>query len=163
MKKIMLFCLLMVAISSPAYCGQTSRIQLNDGSVINAEVISFQNGTYTLRTGSLGEFKVDATKVQKIESVNTYAPPASFGPSSGSGANISYEVEKLKTKMAGDPEITSIVTGLVSDPQFQEIAKDPSIVNAANSGDLQSLLSNEKFMGLVNNPKIKEIQEKLKK
>lgn len=162
MKINFLFSLLALGMFSIAYCGQESRIELNDGSVINAEIVSLQNSTYTLKTASLGEFHVEAGKIRRIEpQATTSLPPTqNLIPSN---MDVNAEMAKMKTRMAADPEITSIITGLVSDPQFQEIASDPEIVNAANSGNIQALMSNQKFMSLINNQKIQQIRDKLAK
>lgn len=63
--------------------------------------------------------------------------------------------------MQNDQEIMAIIFSLQNDPNFQEIMSDPGILNAVNSGDIAALISNPKFMSLLNNHKIQEIQKKL--
>jgi len=91
---------------------------------------------------------------------NTTPSPYMLGPS---GANMQSEMSRLKNTITADPQIMQIVTGLMTDPQFQEIMQDPQIVNAAKSGDIQTLMSNPKFMSVVNNPKIGEINNRIRK
>ncbi|MCU0652055.1 MAG: hypothetical protein MUC39_03840 [Candidatus Omnitrophica bacterium] len=159
-KRIVVCCLLVLGISAVAYCAASSRVELLDGSVINGEIVSFENGYYTINTGSFGQVKIDAGKVRRIETSAIGLPQVSTG---SSDANIKSQMDSVRQDMLNNPEAMKIVNELISDPKFQEMAKDPAVANAASSGNIQSLMSNEKFMGIVNNPKIKELQEKIKK
>ncbi len=153
-KKIISGCMLMLALNGLAYCAQTSRLELTDGSVIKAEVISLKNGIYTLNTGALGEIKLEASKIKNIEIANQEVNPADNA--------IKSKTEQLKQQITNNPGTAKIIAGLATDPQFQEIVKDPEIVNAAKSEDIKALMSNKKFMNLLNHPKVKEIQNELK-
>lgn len=55
--------------------------------------------------------------------------------------------------------IMNMVLSLQNDPDFQEILKDPAIINAVNSGDTNTLISNPKFMKLLTNPKFQKIKK----
>lgn len=160
MKKIFIYSLLLL-LSATAYCEQMSKIELTDGSIINAEIISLDNGVYTLNAESLGRVKIDASKIRKVEAKNENTPSTVNIPEP-SDNTIKSGVDKYKTIMMGDPQILKIANDLAMDPQFQEIIKDPQIANAINSGDIQALMSNQKFMNIINHPKIEEIKDKLK-
>lgn len=154
MKKILFcFAFFFLGINTIAYCGQTNKIELTDGSVIDAEIISFENNIYTLNTTSLGEIKVAASKIRKIEiaSQNTLDTNS-----------IQSQTDKIKQKVMANPEIMKDVSNLANTAEFQDLMKSPEIVNAAKSGDIKALMQNQKFMELINNPKIKEIGNKLK-
>lgn len=163
MKPKILFLLFLLSLGIPGFCAQLSKIHLNDGSVIEAEVVSLENGVYTLNTGSLGQVRVDASKVGKIEAedASSIAPRISI-PTNPANANMQSQIDSLKTTITNDPRSMQIVNDLAKDPQIQEIAKDPDIANAAKSGDIKALMSNEKFKQLIENPKIKEIGERVK-
>jgi hypothetical protein len=159
MKKIIVTGVFVLGLSLAAYGGQNSKIELTDGSVIEGEVVSLDNGTYTLNTDSIGKVKVEAAKIHKITtSEGSDSPDASF-PST---ETIKMEVNRIGPKIAGNPEMTKDVSGLLSDPQFMEVMKDPEVINAARSQDIKTLMANPKFRELINNPKIKELSGKLK-
>jgi len=157
-KSFFLFSLL-IFLSAGVYAGEFSEIGLIDGSTIYGEILSFNDGIYTVKSTSLGTIKVDESDIREIrvQSGNTknrkYANPANSA--------ISSEVQSLQTLMQNNQEIMAIVFSLQNDPDFQDIMSDPGILNAVNSGDIAALISNPKFMSLLNNHKIQEIQKKL--
>ncbi|MCX5710647.1 MAG: hypothetical protein NT060_01565 [Candidatus Omnitrophica bacterium] len=162
MRKTIL-CLFFLTLSAAAYCGQLSRIELADGSVINGEIVSFLNGIYTVNTGSLGEVKLEAAKISQIKTANS---PSFNIPSSipVQGQTFSQpNVESYRQKLMSDPDNAAVVSGLVSNPHIQEIAKDPQIEQAVKAGDMQALMNNPKFMEMVNSPEMQEGIKKLKK
>lgn len=161
MRVIIIFWLFAFMLSAVTYGEQVSRIELNDGSVINGQIVSYLNGVYTINTGTMGEIKIEASKVSKIETGHTSSLSASS--SEGQMNTISKEqIDNYRQTIMNNPENASIVTGLVADPEIQELAKDPAIMEAAKSGDLQALMKNEKFMGIVNSSKMKDAVKKLK-
>ena len=160
MKKIFA-CLFILLLCRTAFCAGVNRIELADGSVINAQVLSFDNGSYTLDAGSLGIIRVDALKIRRIDSGNQNTPPEE-NTSNLSNTDIKSQMDKVKSKMMTDPETLKMASELTTDPQFQEIMKDPEIVKAVYSGNIQALMSNQKFMAAINHPKIKEIEDKLR-
>lgn len=161
MKKIFA-CLFILLLCRPGFCAVVNRIELADGSVINAEILSFDNGSYTLDAGNLGIIRVDALKIRRIDSPNENAPaPLETNTSNLSNTAIKSEIDKVKTKMMTNPDTLKMATEMTLDPQFQEIMKDPEIIKAVYSGNIQALMSNQKFMAAANHPKIKEINKKL--
>lgn len=160
MKKIAVICLLLLSINGVVYAGQLSKIELTDGTVIEAEIVSLQNGFYTINTKALGRIAVAATKIRKIEALDTInAPVANISDLSNTA--FKSEMDRVKTNITNNPEIMQTIAGLMVDPQFQELLKDPSIVKAVNSGDMKALIANDKFMSVINHPKLKEIENKL--
>jgi len=157
-KSLFIFFIL-IFLSSGVYAGEFSEIGLIDGSTIYGEILSFNDGIYTVKSSSLGTIKVAESNIREIrvQSANTknreYASPGN--------SSISPEVQALQTFMQNNQEIMAIIFSLQNDPDFQEIINDPVILNAVNSGDIAALISNPKFMSLLNNHKIQEIQKKL--
>ena len=165
MKKTMILSLFL-GLSTMAYCGQSSRIELTDGSVINGDVVSLDNGTYTLNAGSLGEIKVDASKIRKIElkAENNSAPaaPAAENASMPSSDEVKAKMAGYQNTIMNDPETVKTMTELAQDPQFQALLNDPQVMDAVKSGNVQALMANPKVMNLMNNSKVKEIESKVR-
>lgn len=74
----------------------------------------------------------------------------------------SAEVENYKQKLMSNPETAAVVTSLATDPQIQALANDPEVAAAAKANDLEALMKNEKFMSIVNSPKMQEEVKKIK-
>ncbi len=166
MKRKIVYCVLFLALTGIAYGGQTSRVELTDGSVINAEVISFDQGTYTLDAGALGQIRIEASRIRSISTPTKDASSPNSSADSkivaGSNADLAQSrMEDVRTEMVNNPGIMQIIRGLAADPQFQEVLKDPDVVAAIKSQDIKALTSNEKFMKLLGHPAIKEIEDKL--
>ncbi len=161
MNRLLITCVFILGLTLAAFCGQISRIELNDGSVIKAEVVSFENGVYTLDNGPLGKISIPASKIKKIEILDLN--PASSGnlPVIPDTASLQSKIEQTRNKITNDPEMMKTIKDLANDPQFQEALKDPELVKAAKSGDVNTLMNDDKFMKLLNNVKIKEIENRL--
>ena len=141
------------------FAGEISEIELTDGSVLYGEIISFMNGTYTVKSGSMGTVKIDESKVRLIR-LNSHGSVK--GKSSGSSnTSLSKEAQDLQHVMLSDEHLLNAVLSLQNDPEIQEILNDPAIVNAVNSGNIDALLSNPKFMQLLGNPKIQAITKEV--
>ena len=76
----------------------------------------------------------------------------------GKGA-VATQVEGLKERMMNDEGIMRLISALQGDPEMQAILNDPAILNAVQSGDVNTLTHNPTFLKLLNNPRVKEIQK----
>jgi hypothetical protein len=154
-KNIAATLLLLLLSSGIASAGETREIDLTDGSVITGEVLSLANGIYTIRTESLGTLSVSEARIRSIRSRGSVEPAASR-PST-------RDISSLTEKMLSNDQIMGIIQSLKDDPDFQKALEDPAIVNAVKSGDASALMANPEFLKLLNNAKVKEIQEKVSK
>ena len=153
-----LFILLGILYGS-VFAGELREIELLDGSVILGEIVSFSDGVYTLKSGSLGTVQINESKIRVIRLKSHGAPTRELATPSDTPAGT--EVQALQKLMMNDKEIMNIIISLLNDPEFQEILEDPAIINAVNSGNIDALMSNPKFMKLLNNPRIQEIKVKV--
>ena len=141
-----------LAVTSSA--AEIKEIELTDGSIITGEVLSLSSGVYTIRTVSLGTLKIDDAKVRAIRPQGT---PSS--QQSGRTGNV----KSLQDKMLSDQEVMGMIQSLKDDPQFTKILDDPEIMNAVSTGDTAALMANPKFLQLLNNPTVRDIQQKVAK
>jgi hypothetical protein len=146
--------LLMLPFSGRLLAGETREIELNDGSVIAGEVLSLSNGIYTIRTGALGILTLEEAKVRSIRQQGAFSSPPS-GPSG--------DTKSLQDKMMADKDVMAMIQSLKDDPQFTKILEDPEIMNAVNSGDTAALMTNPRFLQLLHNPTVRDIQQKVAK
>jgi hypothetical protein len=153
-KAVIIFILLFAAASAGA--GDLREIELTDGSVIAGEVVSFANGVYTIRTDALGTISVSDSRVKSIRTKGRSEPAASQGTSSA-------DISSLTEKMMSNDEVMALIQELRDDPEFQKALEDPAILKAVRTGDTAMLMANPKFLKLLENAKVKEIQEKVSK
>jgi len=84
---------------------------------------------------------------------------AAGNPNSG----VQGQVSALQDRMMNDEGIMKLIMALRDDPEMREILNDPSVVNAVTSGDLDALTKNPRFMRLLDNARVQEIQRRLGK
>lgn len=129
------------------FAGEIKEIRLNDGSIIYGEILSLDSDVYTMKTESLGTLKINESKIYLIKSLRSSKD----------------EIQALKQQMINNEDLYNIILSLQNDPDFQKVLSDPALIEAVKAGDMDTLLSSQKFMKLLNNPKILEMRDKLEK
>jgi hypothetical protein len=169
MKKLIFCVLLCSAISGfRAFGAEVNDIYLSDGSVLRAEVVSLQNGVYTLRSASMGEFTLDASRVSQIGNRQP-------GQNSLPGAPLQFQQQPSESQQAfqakvastqavimNDPEGMKAAMSMASDPDFQKLIEDPEAVAALKSGDLPTLMKKPQFRVIMDNPKMQGFISQMK-
>ena len=140
---------LLSMLVSQAVAGEIREIELHDGSVITAEILSLKNGVYTLKSDSLGTFNVKASKIRALR-LNPSAPqPHATNP----------QIHHLQQTMMGNPAIMERISSLLQQADVQAVLSDPAILEAVRTNNFGALLANPKFMQLLNNPTIQGISK----
>jgi len=155
-----------VCISS-VFCAQKKEIILQDNTVLYGDVIGLANGVYKIKTHDMGILTISEDKVVSIKNksagnniANQDINDLQFA-STNPANPIAVEagVNAVKNRMQADPAIMKSIADLQNDPDFMDIITDPEIMSAINSGDVNALNSNPKFIKLMNNSKIKRISD----
>ena len=140
---------------------------LQDGSQIRGELISYEQGTYTIRTESLGKIKLSDRQVEQVVSVKVSVPksmpPAAANTLAGKnlGAIDNASIEALQSTIMSSPSLMGSINALQSDPQVQALLADPEVMRAVQSLDLDALSRNSKIQALMQNPQIKALQSNI--
>lgn len=128
-------------------------IHLYDGSMVNGEIVRFEDGIYTLASAALGEIRVAEDDIARIDFAETSLPKRRGDmPAMDPG-----QVRDIQHGMALDPNIFGKIRSLQDDPQVQAVLNDPEVVQAMRSGNYAALLANPGFMALLNHPEIRSI------
>lgn len=143
-------------VAGSARAGELREIELKDGSSITGEVVSLNNGIYTIKSGTLGTLKVEESKVRVIRLRSLSQGTGAAQNNTGSG------VTSLQHKLMSDEEIMGLIQSLRNDPDFKKLLEDPEVMKAVSEGDVAALITNPKFMKLLGNPTVQEIQKKIK-
>lgn len=161
MKKIIVLLAIFFSIfSGLAFAEKLTRFELNDGDVFTGKVLGLEDGAYTVDVEGIGELLIDVPRIKKMSLVDEENTPASAGPQAE--VPSVERIQAMANKLMSDKETMEMIASLQSDPQFQAILTDPDILNAVKSGDHASLMKNEKFMQLKDNPTMQKIEEKAK-
>ncbi len=71
------------------------------------------------------------------------------------------DIGSIQQKMKADPGIMSKILSLQNDPDFQEMLRDPEVIQAVQSGNIAALMSNPKFMKLLEKQAVQEIKDRI--
>lgn len=143
-----IFCLIIWEYT--IFASEFMQVELHDGTIIVGKIISFQDDCYTIKSDTLGTVNINESKIRIIRSISgaedTEGGLKQPNPSINSENS---DVEDLTKQMMIDEQIMNIIFSLQNDPNFQKILNDPALLNAVNSGDLATLMSNPAFMNLL--------------
>ncbi len=159
MKSCMIcFALALGLFLGSAQAGEIKELVLKDGSVITGEVVSLNNGIYTVKSDILGTIKLEEAKVRAIQE-RSASPSATLATNS---STTTGETKSLQEKMMSDKEVMSLIRSLQDDPDFKKLMEDPEFMKAVNAGDVAALSADPRFVKLLSNPTVREIQSKVK-
>ena len=144
--------MLLTLASSSLFSAELQRITLQDGSIVNAEVLSLKNGVYTLKSPAMGEVAVHADRIRAINSLRNTQPQAP-----GPGPAPAMEMEQIQSSLLSSADTVKVIMSLQNDPQVRAILSDRDIMAAIQRGDYESLASNPKIKRLMNKAEIKQI------
>jgi hypothetical protein len=133
-------------------------IELKDGSRIEGDIQSIENGVYTVHSASIGTVHVAQSNIVRIVYSNDVAQAArSPDKTVPRDDALTRDMQQLQASLAKDPAALQSIVSLQSDPQIQAVLSDPAIAKAIQDGDYASLLSNPKIQALENNEHVKQV------
>jgi len=137
---------------------QMREIILKDSSIIMAEVVSYEQGIYTLHSESMGELRLHDSAIRSIR-VPESTSRGKSEPIAGKSAQPSSkeDIHDVQESVLTNPGLLEMVFALQNDPEVQDIIQDQEIMALITAGDLKKLESNPKFIKLMENPKIRAI------
>lgn len=147
---VMYLTMILNLLAGSATAGELREIQLSDGSVVSGEVLSLSGGIYTIKSDTLGTLRLEESKVRVIR------------PKSSPRDNAGGDTKSLQEKMMSDQEIMGLIPSLQNDPEFKKIMEDSELMKAVAAGDIAVLMADPRFMKLLSNPTVQEIQKKVK-
>ena len=145
--------LLVTFASRCLFAAELQQIVLQDGSLVNAEVLSMKNGVYTLKSPALGQFTVNARQIRTIQAIRgTISNAKTPVP-----ADAQIDMEQIQSTLLANGDTVKIIMGLQNDPTVRAILADRDIMAAIQRGDYTSLANNPKIKKLMGKAEIKQI------
>ena len=171
-KNFLLFAVSMLCVSTAAFADQPQQvITLKNGSQIVGQLVSLNNGVYTIKAPIIGSVQASASDVVNITNGNI--PPGSNNPGQGNSNNptlpaptgdvpdLNQKIAEEQKQLMSNPESVSILMQMAQDPEIAQLLQDPALVQAVTHHDLQAVESNPRIKQLMDNPKVKEFLKRL--
>ena len=148
--------------------------KLKDNSRIVGQILSYKDGVYTVETKSVGKVQVRTDKIAEIlfdavaestsSSSTASSPKTQANPDPSEAAGAVFAFDSVLRAVLGNPALMKDVQSLQDSEQMKAVLADETIRKAITRGDFAALMSNEKIIALLNDPKIKgitsQVQEK---
>jgi len=156
-KRLLLMGIVLLCLSIPSvFAEEISVIELKDGSVITGEVVSFDGKVWIIQSGSMGTLKIEGAKVVSIRTRDAFKKESS-GAVSGESTSGKADIKAMQQSIMSNEKIMAMIMNLHDDPDVQAILQDPEIMRAVNAGDVNALMTNPKFIRLMENTQVKAI------
>ena len=157
---INIFLFLWIVLSS-SHAGVRSQIKLLDGSVIQAEIISFLNGVYKLRSESLGTLSV---LEGRVESILPNKSKISGTPAQLESADppVGQKVQGLQQKLTSDPKAMEMLLDLRKDPSMIGVLNDKNLMRAIQEGNFSTVIKNPKIQKLMKSKAVGDVIQRSK-
>ena len=149
MKAIRLLSRLLLCLPLMASAEPVQNIELTDGSMVRAEVLSLNDGVYSLRSDTLGEVQIAAEKIRAIGT-----PPMANTAAAG-GKNEA--IEGIRNSMLNDAQAMGKIESLRDDPLVKNILNDEATMRAISAGDINSLMNDPKIKALMENSTVRDL------
>lgn len=148
-------------VPSSSHAGVVSQIKLVDGSVIQAEIISFSNGVYKLRSESLGTISVAEDRVQSIRPNKSQisGTPAQLETAD---PPVGQKVQGLQQKLTSDPKTMEMLLDLRKDPSMIGVLNDKDLMRAIQQGNLSTVIKNPKIQKLMKSKAVGDVIQRSK-
>ena len=74
---------------------------------------------------------------------------------------VAPKVEELKKQMLSDEGTMELIRAMQNDPDMQALLSDPAVMRAIQSMDIGTLMNNPGFMKMLENPSVREIEQRM--
>lgn len=145
-----IFLLSLWAVPAVSDAGTLNQIQLSDGSRVHAEIVSYANGIYRLRSKALGTFSIAEEQIQSIQPLD----------SSGAGATQApavKQIQQLQQEVMANPKTMKMILDLQNDPSIKSILQDKELMQAIEKGNMNRVGQDPKIKSLMKNGAIADI------
>lgn len=171
------FLLTFCCLLTPAYGDPLCEVELIDGSVIRAQILSMNGKTYRLRSEALGEVEIPEYRVKAIRTPKTQSGPPQEHQATSTPQQSQEEIaptvaddqslpahsppttipstSDLQHAFTQDPAAMSSILSMRDDPLVQRILSDERLMQAIHSGNLGELMSDPKIRALMNHPTVR--------
>ncbi|MBM4256388.1 MAG: hypothetical protein FJ147_10860 [Deltaproteobacteria bacterium] len=160
-----------------AYGSSLRDVELIDGSVIRAQVLSMDGKTYRLRSETLGDVEIPEYRVKAIRGAKAKSAPTQSDKTSATTQQWQPETAQsvtdtgalpsssppavipstndLQQAFSQDPAAMNSILSMRDDPLVQSILSDERLMQAIHSGNLGELMNDPKIRELMSHPTVR--------
>lgn len=170
MKKLISISLFILSVGLlPSAAADSRRILLDDGTELVGEILRVENGSYTIKTRTLGTLTVSERQIQSITrpgatvgsaTQNSHASsqnPVVSGGTAVQGGQGRSSVQALQQRLVSDGNLMQQIMALQSTPEMQAVLSDPEVMAAIERMDFQTLANHPKIKRLMSNQTVRSI------
>lgn len=160
-KRLTYNALLILMFVPCVFAASDKYITLKDGSVIKGELVSFENGTYTVETENLGKLELPEANVLSVATPGAVAQ----APSAAVQPDFARNVSAMQNQIMTDPQAMQAVQAMAEDPEIASMISDPNFVHklntAVSNGNVDSVADDPRIQELMVNPKMQALIQQL--
>jgi hypothetical protein len=167
--KTTILCLCLTVFVLPQVSADQKSITLKDGSVIRGELVSFENGLYTVKTDNLGQLILSEANVVSV--VNTALagtvpqPQVAQAQAPMQQGDFSNQVANMQSQIMANPQTMQSIMAMAEDPEIAAMFSDPAFVQqltaAMSGGNPEALASDPRIQKLMANPKMQALIQQI--
>lgn len=163
--RLLIILLFVISFNPTVFSGSVKHIALKDGSVIKGELVSFENGIYTVQTENLGRLQLPEANVVSIAEQTALNPNSTNSPTTNAAPDFSNKVTAMQTQIMNDPQAMQTVQAMAEDPEIAAMISDPDFVKqlttAVSNNNVESVAGDPKIQQLMSNPKMQALIQQL--
>ena len=164
-----LLCVSFLSLASITSASELREITLDDGSSIVGEIISVENGRYTIKTKSLGTLTLGSRQVKSITQLGGSTAAAATATADMKGASINSissgsvasSVQQIQSSITSNTSLMSAIMQMQSNPEMQAVLSDPALMQAIQSFDIEVIQNHPKIIRLMQSQEVQQIQSKV--
>lgn len=145
---------LVLGLLAGAAAAESSRFELNDGSVIVGELETVDGGTFIVNSPTLGQVRIEQDRLRSMT-------PLGADQTAVGHRDASARLLQMQQRLVADPAIMGMITSLQDDPELRAAVADPRLMGLIMSGDLDRLRNEPGFQRLMEHPGIRAIIDRV--
>lgn len=161
-----LLCVSFLTLASITSASELREITLDDGSSIVGEIISVENGSYTIKTKSLGTLTLGSRQIKSITQLGD-SPAATAnadmkGASSHSisSGSVASSVQQIQSSITSNTSLMSAIMQMQNNPEMQAVLSDPALMQAIQSFNIEAIQNHPKIIRLMQSQEMQKIQSR---
>ena len=162
--KIIFFLFAISVSCTTVFADSNKVITLSDGTKIIGKVVSLKDNVYSIESTQLGTVQIAEDKIVSIAAEGAPNIPVITSANALPAvdpAQLKQQAQDLQQKFLADEGLMKEIENLMNDEEIKKILSDPDVLNAILSYDPQNIQNNQKINQLMQNPKFKELLDKM--